>query len=370
MRLPCSRHPQSCVIHNPQDHTNKVAQRAQYSSLGIPRIFELLQHRIRPSKATNGPPSGLSSLPIEILLIICEYLPLSSQASLAFTCTLLKQRLGPKFWPQLKSEAKSKEKINFLKLLQKDVPKFYLCSQCHLLHARPTRSLRPGWHGSYKLEPFYHLTRSQIRAALDGSICTEYLTCAGLRTVNLGEAASTVGVWCRPRIVNGRFLLNRHYVFPLPPFTARNPSCPPPSPMAAIGLKLCTHVTLTSLTIPNFPPLSGSYLGFGCSGYIEQVDRWAGGPGYRICRRCQICYSEFYLLMGDGMGAATCDFYNVVMDRRHQDVRGGRKPYWLVRRWWNGSQNYELSLFEYRRETIREMYENAAGSRDVKPLLW
>lgn len=357
MLLPCRRQPHWCSMHNPQGETNGEAQRAQHSSIRIPWIF---QRKIRPSEAANGTASRILCLPSEILQMICEYLPLRSQASLAFTCTSLKQILGPKSWPQLKLQVNFGEKINFLELLQEDAPKSILCSQCHVLYTMQENSSTPAlprWPSTnqkFEFEPFYQLSRQQIQALVNQRACTHHLTCAGHRKLDLRKTEPSVSVQCRPRRVDDRFLLNRRYGIRLPPATHRSLL---PSPVYATttkGLRICGHVTLMGLfnSKPAFD--LGSWFGYAVKGCAEPLYISERQTGYRFCQRCTRCITEFYLRDGDTVGSVVCDVYHMVMDGGHGDGQGMRKPYWL------GDKldlfGEELMQSRYGGRTIREIY--------------
>ena len=342
MRPPCWQQPSSCVVHNPRDRANKTVKRARYQSHGMRQIFELLLRKAHLLKTCNDQRSGLSSLPTEILLIICKFLPLESQASLAFSCASLKQRLGPQFWPYLNSAANSQAKINFLRLLQTEIPKSIVCSQCLLLHYPPP--FRLGWPGSYKFEPFYILTRTQISAAVNGSLCTEYLTCAAVREIPLQHNRPTAGVWCRPRIVNGHFLLNRQWVFPLLPFSGWYPGCIEPLRLSDTDCILCDHVSLKYLADPSFGPLATGLEGIGWiySGEITVIDAYEAG--YRYSRRCETCGMEFYLLKREGE-TVICDIYHDLMDGKQRQ----------------GPERLKTHYYYDNRDSLRNIFE-AAGS--------
>lgn len=77
--------------------------------------------------------SQLLHLPTEIILLIACELPISSTACLTLTSRRLSQILGPGFWQSLKSEAPDVF-LEFLILLEKDLPGHFLCQQCIRFH--------------------------------------------------------------------------------------------------------------------------------------------------------------------------------------------------------------------------------------------
>lgn len=76
-------------------------------------------------------------LPAELWLYISGFLPLSTQASLAFSCHSLACVLGATTWRALRSDPE--ERLTFLKLLDYQLPKHLLCFDCQIYHARAYR---------------------------------------------------------------------------------------------------------------------------------------------------------------------------------------------------------------------------------------
>ena len=91
-------------------------------------------------------PTRLLDLPPEAILCIADFLPAHSAASLAFCNHSLSQVLGPQCWKPLRQH-NHEARIAFLSALAKDLPGYFVCHICSLLHLssrvlppRPTES--------------------------------------------------------------------------------------------------------------------------------------------------------------------------------------------------------------------------------------
>ena len=103
-------------------------------------VLRTLQRFMRLAKRRSGDSRGsLKVLPLDILLIITEYLPDASVFSLALTCHTLNDLILCRFpfcrFPSL--DAYSKEE--FLQLLEKDISNVYYCHECVRLHSWKSR---------------------------------------------------------------------------------------------------------------------------------------------------------------------------------------------------------------------------------------
>ena len=80
----------------------------------------------------------LCNLPTEILLEIIEYLPLSSQSCLIFTCKSLNIQLGDRSWACLRGESDyaKLERKAFIRTLARDYPLLLPCHTFKCLHKR------------------------------------------------------------------------------------------------------------------------------------------------------------------------------------------------------------------------------------------
>ena len=78
-------------------------------------------------------PTRLLDLPPEAILCIADFLPAHSAASLAFCNHSLSQVLGPQCWKPLRQH-NHEARIAFLSALAKDLPGYFVCHICSLLH--------------------------------------------------------------------------------------------------------------------------------------------------------------------------------------------------------------------------------------------
>ncbi|KAF2475467.1 uncharacterized protein BDR25DRAFT_391572 [Lindgomyces ingoldianus] len=135
----------------------------------------------------------LVSLPTEILQQIAGYLPVSSQASLAFTSRYLCRLIGTSTW--INSWAKlnqvaNRRKIQFLSHLARDMPAYAHCKECNILRPydsecawpllrnhREERAIRPL---VYSISEFLtQRTRMYYRHGRETGTCLSVLTCSG-----------------------------------------------------------------------------------------------------------------------------------------------------------------------------------------------
>ena len=88
---------------------------------------------ITDAEETKG--ATLVSLPNELLQHIASFLPITSAASLAFSGRHLRQALGDQYWLPLKDVTRSPLKLDFLIMLERDLPGYVLCHCCNRLHS-------------------------------------------------------------------------------------------------------------------------------------------------------------------------------------------------------------------------------------------
>ena len=104
-------------------------------------------------------------LPVELWLLIASFLPLASQSSLAFTSRRLASIFGPTCWQELGKYPE--ECLDFLRLLDSQLPKHRLCSSCLTYHLRSKRR-RYGECESWLIIGFFvaSLRFSQVQLAI------------------------------------------------------------------------------------------------------------------------------------------------------------------------------------------------------------
>lgn len=83
--------------------------------------------------------SMLERLPIELLQLIARQLPLSSAASLSLCSKTIAHVVGLQYRHKLSSQ--TLEKQDFLVLIERDHPGYWLCHVCTRLHPRPGQTL-------------------------------------------------------------------------------------------------------------------------------------------------------------------------------------------------------------------------------------
>lgn len=91
------------------------------------------KHDIKPHALENSP---LGTLPLELILLIADFLPTESAVALSFSCRPIREILGPLHLKALQStseEGKS-HRAAFLSLLENDLPGYVACQACAKLH--------------------------------------------------------------------------------------------------------------------------------------------------------------------------------------------------------------------------------------------
>lgn len=88
-------------------------------------VEEVQQQRIRTT---------LETIPLEVILSICDFLPPRSKATLAVTSKKLHNSLGDRYLALLKEKRMQEEKRSLLMLLKKDLRGLYLCWRCEQFH--------------------------------------------------------------------------------------------------------------------------------------------------------------------------------------------------------------------------------------------
>ena len=98
------------------------------------RVFAMLRAvwRARTPNRENSPP--LLTLPVEILHLIRDLLPLSSAVCFTITSRHLLGTLGSETLHSLRESSHDSEKKSFLTALERDLPDWQLCHPCSLFH--------------------------------------------------------------------------------------------------------------------------------------------------------------------------------------------------------------------------------------------
>lgn len=141
---------------------------SSYSSESLPIFFfshqnpSIMAHL--ESTCGNHSPSMLERLPTELLQLIARQLPLSSAASLSLCSKRICHVVGLQYRHNLSSQ--TREKQDFLVLIERDYPGYWLCHVCTKLHPRPRQALeyngRSPSRGSRRSVPrYYELFRNR-----------------------------------------------------------------------------------------------------------------------------------------------------------------------------------------------------------------
>ncbi len=211
--------------------------------------------RITRSKKTTKR-TCFDTLPPELWQMIASYLPLSSAASLILTCRSALALIGTQCWVDLNLRSQSLERMRFLEFLDKSLPRYFLCQQCHIFHRRWRREcLNDGASGVYfflrwecdlptrftLLAPYgADVTWSAIQLVMRAH---RYGPQYGISIRSLHANYHAGMGWSRhsiPRIVDGRLLIRVRALYwiprPLPP--RDEVTCPWPQSTTGIT---CQH---------------------------------------------------------------------------------------------------------------------------------
>jgi hypothetical protein len=136
-----------------------------------------------------------SRLPIEILQGVVRLLPLADATALGLANRSLHQAIGGTVWEEMILPERKEQKLAFLALLQKDMPRYWVCDVCGILHKGKDQVVNRGLdvtrvvHFTPKTQfPFgYALTENQVQMAVERAtrgyphgMCPEQLSCAGI----------------------------------------------------------------------------------------------------------------------------------------------------------------------------------------------
>ncbi|CZT42112.1 uncharacterized protein RSE6_01956 [Rhynchosporium secalis] len=108
----------------------------------ISELARSTRHRLKISREAK--PHFFDKLPVELIIEITEYLPLSSKSLLALTCHKAYNTLGTNAWTRMLSKDQLTERMNFLEHYSKDLQINYVpCHHCRTLHLCKT-VFKPG----------------------------------------------------------------------------------------------------------------------------------------------------------------------------------------------------------------------------------
>lgn len=89
--------------------------------------------------------SPFTKLPIELTVSIAEFLPLQAAASFTLTCRPVWYILGNQYLDRLSATGHEPDRLAFLELLERDLPRQILCYDCQLLHSGTKRRYNSLW---------------------------------------------------------------------------------------------------------------------------------------------------------------------------------------------------------------------------------
>lgn len=93
------------------------------------KLLSIFRKQQKPDAFTSP---LLKKVPIEILLIIMDHLPLESAVAFSLSCMYLKRNLGTQHLSRLASS--TEDTLALLNLLALDLPNCVVCSACKRLH--------------------------------------------------------------------------------------------------------------------------------------------------------------------------------------------------------------------------------------------
>ena len=181
-----------------------------------------------PNSLDNSP---FKQLPTEIIWSIAAFLPLSAAVSFTLTCRSVWFILGSQYLDRLQEDQPDGlDRLVFLDILQRDMPRHILCLDCQTLHSGAQLEYlgSPCTKADYASSAHWYiydgftsvaflLTMKLHRGSLN---CDELLSSlSGSRTLLVRGAYDTTHILHEefvPRIADGRFLLRRQnwLIFP------------------------------------------------------------------------------------------------------------------------------------------------------------
>lgn len=206
-------------------------------SLLLSLINNLLhRHRKRPDALEF---SILAKLPLELLVLIAEFLPLASAVTFSLSCRPLYSLIGTKYLKRAKQDTKSFDPYALLALLQRDLPDLLACHYCKKLHAikHASRFLDSskyykGWirrpkpicvHANYRRTLYIHpdfsstIFRMAMKRHRQGADCSSLLNLLSCEWRIFYHAKHIGKVNTECRIVQNSLLVRNQSVFPVQP---------------------------------------------------------------------------------------------------------------------------------------------------------
>ncbi|PGH18392.1 hypothetical protein AJ79_00459 [Helicocarpus griseus UAMH5409] len=179
-----------------------------------------------PLERENPAARALTSLPVELIYSILDFLPLGDPASLSITNRFLSRCIGAKIWSKLKHPENAQEKILFLQNLTKDLSEqrdnCWLCDVCKIFHNYGRNSIVKtindkidhfGYGDDSHTYPFgYKLSSELVKMAIlraekgySHGICPDRLSCAEI--VNVRRPQVRIDYAYRVRVVHGELIV-------------------------------------------------------------------------------------------------------------------------------------------------------------------
>ncbi|OCK76058.1 hypothetical protein K432DRAFT_385737 [Lepidopterella palustris CBS 459.81] len=109
------------------------------------RVTLLIRKSPRLKQLDNAPLKvpGIAALPVELLQQITSYLPNVALIALGLTCRSILAAIGTEHLGMLKELWRRPQKWELLMLLARDLPDYFPCEPCYMLHSRELRASTP-----------------------------------------------------------------------------------------------------------------------------------------------------------------------------------------------------------------------------------
>ncbi|KAH9220073.1 hypothetical protein DL95DRAFT_383906 [Leptodontidium sp. 2 PMI_412] len=259
--------------------------------------FGLARHRTQGRAITFDLDSPIKRLPPELLLLILDYVPVVSGASLGLTCHSFYSCLKERCLDSLKKAGQSAI-CEFLYCLERDLPTHVVCPHCvrlhpipnakeyHLLSHTDSRFSRP-WLACWKRDLtsglargtypefssiLFHMAMKAYRHSYDNVQVLKLLGCGSKKLLNWGFIEQRSA---EARIEDGSLLVREQRVFMVPSSEAI------PLPWCG-GLDICPHIQFATMQ---------SLHKYGIQiPTATQIEKFENRQGL-IC--CNYCYTEF-----------------------------------------------------------------------------